>query len=202
MSGSTGESFMFLPAISGLIRPRVVILKSVLLELRDLPEEMLDAVDGRLVVSWEHTNDGVLALAEWGTLEIERSSGGTGGNTLLILTGDFDRAPTLPLAPSTNRSLERILDVCSLAKVISFEEANRAVIVLILDRKVTESLLEDDDCCFGCSLRHGERQRRSIRLLHVLIILGIYQSFGWRRHSPRCSRPAERPGTKAGTSHC
>jgi hypothetical protein len=57
MSGSTGESFMFLPAISGLIRQRVVILKSVLLELRDLPEEMLDAVDGRFVVSWEHAND-------------------------------------------------------------------------------------------------------------------------------------------------
>ena len=51
MSGSTGESFMFLPAISGLIRPRVVILKSVLLELRDLPEQVLEVVDGRFVVS-------------------------------------------------------------------------------------------------------------------------------------------------------
>ena len=156
MSGSTGESFMFLPATPGLIRPRVVILKSVLLELRDLPEEMLDAVDGRFVVSWEHANDGVLALAEWGTLEIERSSSGTGGNALLMLTGDFDRAPpTLSLAPSINRSLERIFDLWSLGKVISFEGANHAVIVLILGRKVTESFLEGDDCCFGCPLWHG-----------------------------------------------
>jgi len=156
MSGSTGESFMFLPAISGLIRHRVVILKSVLLELRDLPEEMLDAVDGRFVVSWEHANDWVLALAEWGTLGIKRSSSGIGGNALLILTGDFDRAPpTLSLAPSINRSSERIFDACRLGKAISFEGANHVVIVLILGRKVTESLLEEDDCCFGCSLWHG-----------------------------------------------
>jgi hypothetical protein len=156
MSGSTGESFMSLPAISGLIRPRVVILKSVLLELRDLAEEMLDAVDGRFVVSWEHANDGVLALAEWGTLGIERSSSGIGGNALLMLTGDSDRAPpTLSLAPSIDRSLERIFDVCSLGKEISFEGANHAVIVLMLGRKVTESLLEEDDCCFGYSLSHG-----------------------------------------------
>ena len=153
MSGSTGDSFISLPAMSGLIRPRVVILKSALLELRDLPEEMLDAVDGRFVVSWEHANDGVLGLAEWGTLGIERSSNGIGGNALLVLTGDFDRAPpTLSLALLINRSLERIFDVCSLGKEISFEGANHAVIVLILGRKVTESLLEEDDCCFGCSL--------------------------------------------------
>jgi hypothetical protein len=156
MSGSTGESFMFLPATPGLIRPRVVILKSVLLELRDLPEEMLDAVDGRFVVSWEHANDGVLALAEWGTWGIERSSSGTGGNALLMLTGDFDRVPpTSSLAPPINRLLEGIFDVCSLGKAISFEGANHAVIVLILGRKVTESLLEENNCCFGCSLWHG-----------------------------------------------
>ena len=64
MSGSTGESLMFLPAISGLIKPRAVILKSVLLELRDLPEQMLDAVDGGFVVSWEHANDEDFGLAE------------------------------------------------------------------------------------------------------------------------------------------
>jgi hypothetical protein len=178
MSGSTGESFTFLPAIYGLIRPRVVILKSVLLELRDLPEETLDAVDGRFVVSWEHANDGVLAFAEWSTLEVERSSGGTGGNALLILTGDFDRStPTLSFAPSINRSLERIFDVCSLAKVMSFEGAKRAVIVLVLDRKVTESLLEEeDDCCFGCSL--CKQQRRSIRLCHALTLPAL-NCFGY-----------------------
>jgi hypothetical protein len=107
MSGSMGESFMFLPAISGLIRPRVVILKSVLLELRDLPEQMLEAVDGRFVVSWENANDGVFGLAEWGTLGIDGSSCGTGGNDLLMLTGDFVRTlPTLSLTPSINRLLE------------------------------------------------------------------------------------------------
>jgi hypothetical protein len=107
MSGSTGESFMFLPAISGLIRPRVVILKSVLLELRDLPEQVLEAVDGRFVVSWENANDRVLGLAEWGTLGFERSNCGTGGKDLWMLTGDFVRAPSaLSLTPSINGLLE------------------------------------------------------------------------------------------------
>jgi hypothetical protein len=51
MSGSTGESATFRPAISGLTKPRVIILKSVLLELRDLPEDTLHAVEGRFVLS-------------------------------------------------------------------------------------------------------------------------------------------------------
>jgi hypothetical protein len=152
MSGSTGESFMFLPAISGLIRPRVVILKSVLLELGDLPEQVLEAVDGRFVVSWENANDRGLGLADWGTPGIEHSNCGTGGNVLLMLTGDFVRAPpTLSLTPSVNRLSERMFDVCSLTKVMSFEGADCAVIVLIVDRKVTESLLEEGYCCFGYS---------------------------------------------------
>ena len=82
MSGSTGVSVKFRPAMSGLTRPRVTILKSVLLELRDLPEEKLDAVEGRVVVSWECANDGVVALADWAVLRIELFSGGTGGNAL------------------------------------------------------------------------------------------------------------------------
>src|SRR5947209_4829743 len=93
MSGSIRESFMFLPAISGLIKSRVVILKSALLKLRDLPEQMLEGVDGRFVVSWENANDGALGLAGWGTLEIERSNCGAGGNVLLMLAGNFVRAP-------------------------------------------------------------------------------------------------------------
>jgi hypothetical protein len=82
----------------------VVILKSVLLELRDLPGQMLDAVDGRFVVSWEHVDDRVFGLAEWGTLETECSSGRTGGNVMLVLTGDVVRTLfTLSLAPSISR---------------------------------------------------------------------------------------------------
>ena len=58
-----------------------------------------------------------------------------------MLTGDFVRVPsTLSLTPSINRLLERIFDVCRLAKVMSFEGADRVVIVLIVDRKVVESL--------------------------------------------------------------
>jgi hypothetical protein len=51
MSGSTGDSATFRPAISGLTSPRVMILNSVLLELRDLPEEMLEDAEGRFVVA-------------------------------------------------------------------------------------------------------------------------------------------------------
>jgi hypothetical protein len=70
----------------------------------------------------------------------------------LMLTGDVVRTPpTLSLTLSINRLLERIVDVCSLAKVMSFEGADRAVIILIVDRKVTESLLKEGHCCFGYS---------------------------------------------------
>ena len=71
---------------------------------------------------------------------------------MLMLTGDFDRTPpTLLLAPSINRLLKRIFEVCSLAKVMSFEGANCAVIVVIVDRTVMESLIGEGHCYFGCS---------------------------------------------------
>jgi hypothetical protein len=82
MSGSAGDSVIFRPAISGLTNPRVMILNSVLLELRDLPEETLHAVDGRFVVSSECANGDDFVLADWDGLEIELSCDGTGGSAL------------------------------------------------------------------------------------------------------------------------
>ncbi len=52
MSGSlTGEKAVRRPPKSGLIKARVILLNSALLDVRDRPDEKLDAADGRFVVS-------------------------------------------------------------------------------------------------------------------------------------------------------
>ena len=71
-----------------------MILKSVLLELRDLLEEALDPMDGRFAVSCEYAKDVVLVLTKGGAFEMELASGGTAGSALWTLAGDFNRAPS------------------------------------------------------------------------------------------------------------
>lgn len=59
-----------------------MIRNSVLLELRDLADDTLDAADGRVVLAWEWANEDEFVVADWGGLELELSIGGTGGSAL------------------------------------------------------------------------------------------------------------------------